>query len=140
MARHGHTQMPTSYLSHLCQDKTHEAGMELRQLGQQNVGNARGRNVQFYMTRKFEEKKSVRSSKNSNLPCFCATWFIISCVEYTFGVEITYTSLCTIHPVPLPAIHPSCYLWNKKKVNYFDRYVKLCCRDYSVWKAAVGNN
>lgn len=28
MARHCHTQMPTSYLSYLCQDKTHEAGME----------------------------------------------------------------------------------------------------------------
>lgn len=28
MARHCHTQMPTSYLSHLCQDKTHEVGME----------------------------------------------------------------------------------------------------------------
>ena len=29
MARHCHTQMPTSYLAHLCQDKTHEAGMAL---------------------------------------------------------------------------------------------------------------
>lgn len=28
MARQCHTQMPTSYLWHLCQDKTHEAGIE----------------------------------------------------------------------------------------------------------------
>ncbi len=35
MARHWNTQMPTSYLAHLCQDKTHEAG---RVLGERNMG------------------------------------------------------------------------------------------------------
>lgn len=35
MARHCHTQMPTSYLAHLCQDKTHEAGIGIEQLGEQ---------------------------------------------------------------------------------------------------------
>lgn len=35
MARHCHTQMPTSYLEHLCQDKTHEAGIGIKQLGEQ---------------------------------------------------------------------------------------------------------
>lgn len=56
---------------------------------------------------------------------FCAARFIISCVEYTFGAEIIYTSLRTVHPIPLPAIHPLCYPWNKKKLSYFDRCVKL---------------
>lgn len=121
MARHGHTQMPTSYLSHLCQDKTHEAGMESSSWGNKMWEMREGETYSFTWPGNFEKKKKCLIIKNS---IFCVAWFFISCVEHTFGVEIIYTSLCTIHPIPWPAIHPSCYLWNKK-LSYFDRYVKL---------------
>lgn len=94
MARHGHTQMPTSYLSHLCQDKTHEAGMESSSRGNKMWEMHEGETYSFTWQGNLKTKKKKCSIiKNSNFLCFCAAWFVISRVDDTFGAEIISTSL-----------------------------------------------
>lgn len=120
MARHGHTQMPTSYLAHLCQDKTHEAGMESSSWGnkiwvileEERRGLTWRRKKMFFCL----------IIKNSYHQCCCVchghTRLIIFCVQCIYAVEIINTSLCIIRPMPLSAIHPACYPWNEKKLNW----------------------
>lgn len=75
MARHYHTQMPTSYLSHLCQDKTHWSRHGIKQSGKQGREKHGGREERHTL---IPQRKSVESAKFSIFMSGTDTVIIVS--------------------------------------------------------------
>lgn len=98
MARHGHRQMPTSYLSHLCQDKAHEVGKQTSSGGKKKKHIKEMLQIQ---TAAF--KINIIMKKYSFSWCCLANSFLYEACHRAESLPTTSETL----PISLQSVHPS---------------------------------